>query len=58
MLKVNQAQSFEKLFCEAINLMLEKGDISKMLGVLSTELPLLSVDNFNYIQLYFERLLP
>ena len=29
--------------------MLEKGDISKMLEVLSTELPLLAVDNFNYI---------
>jgi hypothetical protein len=58
MLKLKQAESVENLFCEALNLMQEKGDISKMLGVLSTEVPLLAIDNFNYIQLYFERLLP
>jgi len=37
--------------------MQEHSDIVPMLEVLTNQLPAFSGDNFNYVQLYFERLL-
>ncbi|CDW90873.1 squamous cell carcinoma antigen recognized by t-cells 3 [Stylonychia lemnae] len=55
--RIDIVTNFEERFQNAYADLEDKNDIEQMLDLLSKDLDLLAQDNFNYIMLYFERIL-
>ena len=56
--KVSSFETLEDNYDSALESMATSGDIKKMLSLLKQDLAEIAGDNFNYVQVYFERLLP
>lgn len=55
--RINTVVNFEEKFQNAYEDLEEKMDIEQMVNLLERDLNQLAQDNFNYIMLYFERIL-